>query len=231
MKTPLILIFIAFVFQSCNFETFNGPVTQKERTVGEYESIHIKNAIDVILDPVLGSDIRISAPQDALEHIQTEIQGNQLIIDLDVNAILKDNPIEVTIGESRLNAVRVSGSGSFTGDLDAKRSLDLTIAGSGDITAKAEVERLKVRVSGSGDITCDGSADEVDVRVEGSGDVDLRSMEANRASAFVSGSGDIDLYVKESLEAGISGSGDITYSGNPEHVDQSVSGSGDIRSR
>ena len=46
--------------------------------------------------------------------------------------------------------------------------------------------------------------------------------------AVVSGSGDIQVTASQSLKARVSGSGDISYRGNPEKQDFKTSGSGDI---
>jgi len=226
-----LVLSLVFILQSCDFQTFEGPMTQETRSVGKYEAIHVKNAIDVKIDPQMGSEIRINAPEDAMKHIEARVEGQELVIDLDVNAIMGDNDIEVRIGEDRLNSVKVSGSGSFSGDLTAKKALTLKVSGSGEIEVSADVENVYGHISGSGDIFCRGSTREVEGRIEGSGDIDFSSLKAENAKATISGSGDIDIYATEFLEARISGSGDISYSGNPKEVDQSVSGSGDIRAR
>ncbi|MDG1774786.1 MAG: DUF2807 domain-containing protein, partial [Flavobacteriaceae bacterium] len=44
----------------------------------------------------------------------------------------------------------------------------------------------------------------------------------------VSGSADVTLTVKGTLNAKVSGSGDIQYKGNPKKVASKVSGSGDV---
>ena len=51
---------------------------------------------------------------------------------------------------------------------------------------------------------------------------------ADDARAVVSGSGRIVLTATKSLDATVSGSGAIMYGGNPEEVEQSVTGSGAI---
>jgi hypothetical protein len=51
----------------------------------------------------------------------------------------------------------------------------------------------------------------------------------NSCDIRISGSGDVEVNVKESLEANISGSGSVTYRGNPAHVNSHSSGSGKVR--
>ena len=44
----------------------------------------------------------------------------------------------------------------------------------------------------------------------------------------VAGSGDADVNVTNKLDASVSGSGDVRYTGNPKSISSSKSGSGDI---
>jgi hypothetical protein len=47
-------------------------------------------------------------------------------------------------------------------------------------------------------------------------------------TANVSGSADIKVTVSEMIQARVSGSGDISYRGNPKKIDTKSSGSGNI---
>ena len=69
----------------------------------------------------------------------------------------------------------------------------------------------------------------MDLRISGSGDVKAANLKTQKAICNVSGSGNISCNVKETLEAYVSGSGDIRYSGSPASVKTRVTGSGDIK--
>lgn len=56
----------------------------------------------------------------------------------------------------------------------------------------------------------------------------LTELVANDVLADVGGSGSIFITVSDSLHASVSGSGAILYSGNPQHVTRSITGSGVI---
>jgi hypothetical protein len=225
-----ILPFLAFVWllSACTIRTFDGPVVEKTVSVDAYESIHVKGPIDVVVDPDLKSDLLIEAPDDAMEFVTAGVRDDKLVLDFDANGIVSEG-IKVRIAEDRLRMVRISGSGSFEGALSPVKTMELRIDGSGDLMANVETDELKVWVYGSGDVKCEGAAGDVGVNIKGSGDVDLRKVKARTAQASIAGSGDIKLNVSEELNAKISGSGDISYAGNPEKIEKSISGSGDIR--
>ena len=87
---------------------------------------------------------------------------------------------------------------------------------------------MKATISGSGDITLNGKTTDFEVRVSGSGDVNAYDLSALNVTANVSGSADIEVTATEMIQARVSGSGDISYRGNPKKIDTKSSGSGDI---
>ena len=78
---------------------------------------------------------------------------------------------------------------------------------------------LTAAVSGSGDLELKGGKVEVATySVTGAGDLNARKLQSTQVTAKVSGSGDIMCNATTSLNASISGAGEIKYVGNPQIV-------------
>lgn len=157
------------------------------------------------------------------------------------------------IGQSKINTddldLHVSGSGSLSLEVDARGDVEADVSGSGNIDLKGRCESFdsdvsgsgKVRlaaaidsratfgVSGSGRIEASGSADNVKTSISGSGRVLAADLETNRCEVRISGSGGVEINVKNELDANISGSGSVSYRGNPSKVNSHASGSGKVR--
>jgi hypothetical protein len=153
---------------------------------------------------------------------------------------------KITTGNLDLN---VSGSGSLKIDIDASGSVDADVSGSGDIDLKGKcrdfdsdvsgsgnvmlavsvADEAHFGVSGSGKISASGSAQSVRTNISGSGKVLAADLETNRCEIRISGSGDVEINVKSELDATISGSGSVSYRGNPSKVNSHSSGSGKVR--
>jgi hypothetical protein len=157
------------------------------------------------------------------------------------------------IGQSKIKTndldLNVSGSGSLFLDADATGEVDADVSGSGDIDLKGNFgsfsssvsgsgkvilsatirEQASFGVSGSGRIEASGSADNVKTNISGSGKVMAADLETNRCEVRISGSGDVEIAVKNELDANISGSGSVSYRGNPGKVNSHSSGSGKVR--
>jgi len=151
------------------------------------------------------------------------------------------------IGESKIRTndldLNVSGSGSLSIDVEAKGDVDANVSGSGNMDLKGHFESFESDVSGSGrvvlsaiidgaadfgisgsgKIQASGSADIVKTTISGSGKVLAADLRTNRCDVRISGSGDVEI------NANISGSGSVSYRGNPKKVNSHSSGSGKVR--
>jgi len=126
--------------------------------------------------------------------------------------------------------IRVSGSGEVDAAKLEADDVYVTVKGSGDVQVYAR-RTLDARTSGSGDITIEGEVEEAEIETNGSGDIDARRLIATNAYVRTRGSGDVRIRVTEDLDGTTSGSGDIYYYGNPEHVSKRSSGSGEVRGK
>ncbi len=157
------------------------------------------------------------------------------------------------IGESKFKTgdlnLNVSGSGSLQLEADASGDLGADVSGSGRIDFKgnckdleskvsgsgkvsvalSSANKVEVGVSGSGKVMANGNAKEIKTNISGSGEVLAADLQVERCEVRISGSGDVEVNVKSELDATISGSGSVSYKGNPGHVNSHASGSGKVR--
>ncbi len=157
------------------------------------------------------------------------------------------------IGEGKFKTndldLNVSGSGSLAIEADASGALDANVSGSGHIDFKgackdldskvsgsgkvsvglAAADHVALGVSGSGKVIANGIAKQVKVNISGSGEVLAADLQVDACEIRISGSGDVEINVKNDLDAVISGSGSVSYKGNPSHVNSHSSGSGKVR--
>lgn len=157
------------------------------------------------------------------------------------------------VGQSKIRTndleLKVSGSGSMELDVEARGDVEADVSGSGNMNLRGHFEsfesdvsgsgRVVLRanidntanfgISGSGKIEASGSADFVRTRISGSGKVLAADLETKRCEVRISGSGDVEINVISELDATISGSGSVSYRGNPKKVNSNASGSGKVR--
>lgn len=173
-------------------------------TVPVIEGISVAGSGDIIVEgPIRGDDMELAVSGSGNMELEVHLTG-----DLDAN---------------------VSGSGTMK--VKAKcRKVESDVSGSGRVSFTGEISRdAEFGISGSGRIEATGSAERMHATISGSGKVLAVGLKVQMASVRISGSGDVEIEVGKELEANISGSGSVSYKGNPSKVNSNSSGSGRVR--
>lgn len=155
-------------------------------------------------------------------------EGTFKAADIDLQVSGSGN-LKITVDATGAMEANVSGSGNIEVS-GSSRSLESKVSGSGKVYLNTKIaEEADVNVSGSGKILAKGTAKNIQATISGSGEVLAADLEVDRCEVRISGSGDVEINVKSELEATISGSGSVTYKGNPNQVNSHSSGSGRVR--
>ncbi|MDT0540886.1 MULTISPECIES: head GIN domain-containing protein [Croceitalea] len=213
----------------------NGKTVTIERSVGEYDAIAVSGWFDVNLVAGNEGELTLKGEENLLEYIKTEVKDGKLVIKTEKGVNLKpsnwNSGIYVTVPVESVDMVALSGSGDIVGETTIKSNdFKTAMSGSGDITLSVEANSIDASMSGSGDINLSGTVQDFEATISGSGDIKAYDLKAANVYAQVSGSADIKVTATEMIKARVSGSGDISYKGNPKKIDTKTSGSGDISS-
>lgn len=235
----LMKIFIALLLITGAVQTFAKPNTSfnetQDRHLTGFHAVDVSGSFDVYVVQGATESVKVEAPANVINHIATEVRGGTLRI------FNKDHfswgtlfgggnrkiVIYVTIRD--VNSIALTGSGDvyFKEVLNAN-GLRLSVTGSGDLLGKISAKTLDCSVTGSGDIKVSGRADNSNISVTGSGDYSGRDVTTINTVVHVGGSGDASVYATGSLQASVTGSGDVHYGGSPKNISKSKTGSGDI---
>jgi hypothetical protein len=184
------------------------PATQA-RTVAAFDSVELAGANNVVIHVGGKQSVIVKADDNLLGRVTTQVESGRLLIGNTEGSFSTKSPMSVEVTVPSLEALVLSGSGNIV--VDGVRA-----------------ESLEVSLPGSGTLTGTGSATRLDVSVAGSGTVQFTALTARDVRAVVSGSGSIFVTATKSLDGSVSGSGAVLYTGNPQHVTTSVTGSGAI---
>lgn len=232
-----VIIALAFTTTQAQWKTNNikgnGDVITKTYTTSAYEEVKVGGNFHVTLTEGNVGTISLKAESNLMEHIVIETEGNALHIKTEKNTNLKPSSgqrMEVTVPVGSLSKVSLAGSGEIKSSKTILgTSLEVKIAGSGDINMPIQTESLETSVAGSGNITLTGSTSSIQAKIAGSGDADLEALTCSSAEVTIAGSGNVKVHCTERLEAKIAGSGNIYYKGNPKEFKTREAGSGKVK--
>ncbi|OQP39965.1 hypothetical protein A4H97_17260 [Niastella yeongjuensis] len=222
------------------------------RKVSDVTKLDIGGSFDAVLRQGNETSVKIIAENIDTKRILTETNGNKLRVSLEKGSY-KNIKIKLEITYKNLDALNKSGSGNLTceSDLGGTGDFDLSLSGSGNMTiagtvkgasisiarsgsgnmklARLQSDRSKMSFSGSGNFEVrDGATKTQTIHLSGSGNVSAFGLKTETCDAAISGSGDIEVSVSNSIEAFISGSGNLEYRGNAQVTKLAVHGSGKI---
>jgi len=211
----------------------NGDITTITRDVSDYDQVGIAGDFDVKLFKGEEGTINITADENLLEYIVTEVENGNLKIKPEKGYNLTSRKsIEITVPFEAIDGVSLAGSGDvFSNDIINSNKLRLSLAGSGNMDLNVSAGDVDSSIAGSGNIKLKGNADNFNCRISGSGNLNGYDLKATVANASIAGSGNVKVNAVNEIHAKIAGSGNILYSGDPEIVKSKSAGSGSVKKK
>lgn len=243
-KKEMIFVFGILVLTSCacnGVQVNTGKPRQfsKSLAVTEFDRIQEEGSMDIVYIQDSSCSVRIVGPEDRVRNVTAKVSRGTLVLSehdhhqVYVDLFSYDRGLTAYISSPNLLGVGLSGSGDFSakGKIDTD-DLEIALKGSGDADfGEIICDRLQASLSGSGDLKISRlAASTLFVDGSGSGDVSLGKVRSWKVLVDLSGSGDASLALDHGGEVGVtlSGSGDLTLKGNWNHLQQRVTGSGEV---
>lgn len=212
MKTILLLASI-ITLAACNKPSLrgSGATVTEVRSVPAFNNVRVEGSGNATITQGTTASVQVTGYENLVPAYETYVTNGTLVLKFknDYHNI-RNNNISVKIVTPSLERTSINGSGSmliknFTGNL------------------------FQTEINGSGKVTVENSRYlTANLEVNGSGDIHAQQLTAGDVEARISGSGRIEITCFVKLVARISGSGDVFYWGNPQHLDMQVSGSGKV---
>jgi hypothetical protein len=213
---------------SCGFFRDAGAQTTQQRTIEGVTAVRLLTSGDLSITVGESDSLTVTAGANQLTGLTSQVIDGTLILD-NKAATIADSHISYALTVPPLASLELSGSGSANGVGVLTGEAQVSATGSGNISLSGlDLTSIVVDLSGSGNVQLAGTAPSQHVTVSGSGEYAGSGLTSQQAQVEVTGSGDAQVNVTDALTATVSGSGNITYTGNPAKVDRNSSGSGDI---
>jgi hypothetical protein len=158
-----------------------------------------------------------------------------------------EQKVEATLDDNLFANLEADVSGrklalGWDEDCDPSRGCEIRITmvdlegvelnGAGDVQIKGFAgDRLEIELRGAGDVEADGEVGDLKISLLGAGDIEARDLKAQHVTVVLAGVGDCEVYAAESIDAKLTGVGDLEYWGGPERRETKVSGIGDIKAK
>jgi Putative auto-transporter adhesin, head GIN domain len=209
MRYRVVLALLAvLLLAGCSITRGSGQLSSESRQVSGFTKVELSGSGELKIEQTGTESLTISAEDNVLPKINSEVSGGTLMLGSNAK-IVPTKPISYSLTVKDLTGLAVSGSGSVT-------------------MSKLATPALSTDISGSAAITASGTADDQDLKISGSGRFEAEQLMSKTVKVDMSGSGIASIFASDVLDIHMSGSGILTYTGDPKQVTQEISGSGKL---
>jgi hypothetical protein len=190
----------------------SGRVVSQARAVGTFSGIQVTNVGKVFVTQDTVESLRIESDDNIIDRVVTSVSNGVLVVGLRDGSY---NNVTLRIYASMRSIKRLESTGAA--DFSTVNSI--------------QTDSIVCRIKGAGNIALTGSAAVEIVEITGAGNVNNFGLASGRCTAIITGTGNIEVNVTQQLDAVITGTGTITYAGNPAVIHQTITGVGSLRQR
>lgn len=190
-----------------------GTGSSRSFDVAGFTGVELRGADDVTVKLAPEFSVRAEGPAKALDDLRIERRGDKLLVSRKSKSGWNwggSDTAHIYVTMPRINLASVAGSGDMRVGSASGDRLVLSNAGSGSLKVDTlNVRSADVSIAGSGDVSARGSSEALDLSVAGSGDIDMAGVKARSAKVSIAGSGKISAEVDGPANVSILGSGDV----------------------
>jgi hypothetical protein len=234
MKIPLLKVCLiaaaGLLIAGCNSDCIQGSGNQitTTRDVEPFTFVETSGSIKLVLKQG-PQELRITADDNLMDEIRTNVSGNTLDIDMKGN-FCNTGPITVYLSSQAYEGVDASGAVEIVSDgLLQLKDFEMNLSGSSKVDLNMNAANVSTKSSGSSEISIKGQASSHDVELSGSSSVSALDFVVGKYRIESSGASESKINVLNELEVKSSGSSDVEYRGNPSKVSNSDSGASSVR--
>jgi hypothetical protein len=204
----------------------------QNRSVSGFSAIASSGPFNVYIKLDGNESVKVDADADVINDIETIVEGRTLEIrfkDDRENRHRNIRKADIYVEAKSLDELMSAGSGGMKaeGAINTEH-FKTVLSGSGNISATVKANSVHATISGSGNIKLSGNTNDANFVITGSGEISGRDLKSNAVSAVITGSGNIYVEAEKSINAHITGSGSVLYSGNASSINSATTGSGTV---
>lgn len=237
LVTKLIAIALtALLFASCNHSINSrsiegsGNVTTEKRIVqGDFKSVEVNNAIDLVIEQSDKVEIIVEADDNLQNAITTKVENGKLIIACEYNSFKDITTKKVTVKMPVIEELEASSASTIRsiGTLKGE-NISVNSSSAADIDVALEADNINCDSSSGSSISVNGMALKLSANASSGSNIEAKDLLANEVIADASSGSTIEVHPIVSMEAEASSGGNINYNTKPKSVRKHSNSGGSI---
>lgn len=186
-----------------------GEVTSEDRTTTAFSHVSVGAGMHVIVRSGAETSVTLAAQENLLPLITTDVQGDQLVVEVAAPGISSTEPITLTVHLPELASIALSAGASGTVEV-VGRALTVDVSAGAVIKAIGEVDALKLTASSGATAA-------------------LGEVAAGSAIVNLTGGSTAELHVTGAVTGTADGGSTLVLTEKPASVDVTTSGGASVQ--
>lgn len=223
----ILIALVALSIEACTVGQFfanpnsvqgSGLMSSETRAAAGFDRIRITGLGSADIQVGETEGLQIEAEDNILPFIETSVQNGVLVIGTRANTNLNiTRDIHYTIQVKSLSGLEFSGAtlATVSGPVRAA-AFRIVLTGTGSLTVPdLQAQSLSIKCDGTGCAKLAGQVGELKAELNGTGELASADLQCSSADITSQGIGSATLWVKDTLDAKVSGLGSVRYYGQP----------------
>lgn len=201
----------------------------QEISVGAFSELDVRTVGNVYLIQGNKESVRIESNKDVSDYIVVKNSGNKLTVTTKgLHSWHGKLDIYITVRNLTNAYFKAVGNIQTKNTLQGKM-LQLTVNAAGNINFDLNCSQFNADFSAIGNVNLSGSAARAEIHNSATGNVRAGDFKADILDVHLSGVGNVTLFAGKEISIDASGTGNITYKGNPVVKHLSKHGTGVVK--
>lgn len=203
-----IMLFSSFMAQAQS--KGSGNLTKQDREVSAFTEIEAGSAFEIILEQGEPLKVTVETDDNYQENIKVSVENNRLSISS--GSMKNPTAMRIYITAPEITRIITEGAARLDSNNDLKvTNLKIEASGASKINLGAEAELISSAISGASRVFIKGHTNSFTAEVSGASQLEAMQMVAQSADIEVSGAAKAKVYAVSSLNAEVSGAGNLSY--------------------
>lgn len=231
MKKLLTLISTAIFFASCTTKTGSGSIETQTRNHKNFKAVSASGSFEVKLKQGNTYKVLIEADDNIMDDIETEVNGDKLIIEFRDNLRLNNITAKVFVEAPEFTFIGGSASADIESEnsLQSNKEINIKASSAAAINLMVNAPAIEAEASSGGSILLTGKTKSIDLQASSGAHLNADELLAENAKVQASSGSEINLHASVNLNAKASSGASVKYRGNATVSQQASSGGSIVR--
>lgn len=209
----------------------SGKVISEERSVTVFSKVYASSGINVFIEQGNDNSLKISADDNLIKYIRTEVSDGTLHIGFQEGIIPRDaRQMDAYIKMEQIESLKATSGADIKGTtLLTVRDISLITNSAGDIEIELDAQQIHASATSGADIILKGQAESLKGNLTSGADLKAPELKVQVCDIYLSSGSNAYIDVEKSISYSVSSGAGLTCKGHPKVTKAHVSSGGKVK--